>query len=210
MAKDRTIPALARLERRVVGFAELARRVLAAPARCGGTRLVGVDGPSAAGKTELAGRLAAALGDPPVVHMDDLYEGWDGLGEGVRRLRSLTDALAAGGAGRYDRYDWSRGSYGEPVDLGSPPVLVVEGVGAGSVADRASLVVWLETPEVMRYRRGMARDGEAYRPHWDSWAAQEREHYAAVPTRERADEVVDGAAAVAYDPATQVVLYRAE
>jgi hypothetical protein len=208
MAKDRTIPALARLERRVVGFDELARRVLAAPPRCGDSRLVCVDGPSAAGKTALAGRLAAALGDPPVVHMDDLYAGWDGLAEGVRRLRSLTDALAAGSAARYDRYDWALGSYGDPVDLGVPPVLVVEGVGAGAVADRASLLVWLETPEVVRYRRGMARDGEAYRPHWDRWASQEREHYFAVPTRERADEVVDGAPVVAYDPVTQVVLYR--
>jgi hypothetical protein len=207
MAKDRTIPALARLERRVVGFASLAQRVLDSPPRCGDTRLVCVDGPSAAGKTELALQLAAALGGPPVVHMDDLYDGWDGLDAGVRQLRSLTDALAAGRPGRYDRYDWAAGAYGPPVDLGTPPVLVVEGVGSGAVAARTVLLVWLETPEVVRYRRGMVRDGEAYRPHWDRWAAQEREHYAAVPTRERADVVVDGAPVVVYSPDTEVVTY---
>jgi len=192
MAKDRMPPAVARLDRRVVGFAELADQVRAAPPRCGGTRLVCVDGPSAAGKTDLAARLAAALDNPPLVHMDELYDGWDGLAEGVRRLHGLVDALAAGLPARYERYDWARGSYGPAVELGTPPVLVV----------------WLETPEVTRYRRGMARDGEAYRPYWDRWAAQEREHYAEVPTRESADVVVDGAPAVAYDPGTELVLYR--
>jgi hypothetical protein len=205
--KDPAPPALARLDRRVVGFAELAARVRAAPPRCGGTRLVCVDGPSAAGKTDLAARLGSALGDPPVVHMDDLYDGWDGLAEGVRRLHALVFALADGPA-RYRRYDWSRAGYGAEVDLGEPPVLVVEGVGAGAVAAQAVLVVWLETPEVVRYRRGMARDGEAYRPYWDRWAAQERAHYAEVPTRDAADVVVDGAPKVAYDPRTELVTYR--
>jgi hypothetical protein len=140
--------------------------------------------------------------------MDDLYDGWDGLAEGVRRLRALVSALADGPA-RYRRYDWARGSYGDLVDLGQPPVLVVEGVGAGAVVESASLLVWLETPELVRYRRGMARDGETYRPYWDRWAAQERAHYAAVPTRDRADVVVDGAPVVRYDPALQVVTGRA-
>jgi uridine kinase len=198
-------PAVARLDRRVVGFAELARRVREAPPRCGRTRLVCVDGPSAAGKTDLAARLTGALDGPPVVHMDDLYDGWDGLAEGVRRLRELVSALADGPAG-YRRYDWARGEYGAEVSLGSPPVLVVEGVGAGAVASRAVLTIWLETPEIVRYRRGMARDGEAYRPYWDRWAAQERAHYATFPTRDRADVVVDGAPQVLYDPPTQVVL----
>jgi hypothetical protein len=204
MARDRMPPAVARLDRRVVGFDALAARVLAAPPRCGRTRLVCVDGPSAAGKTDLAARLAAALGDPPVVHMDDLYDGWDGLAEGVRRLRALVEALADGPA-RYHRYDWALGEYRDEVDLGRPPVLVVEGVGAGAVAAAAVLTIWLETPEIVRYRRGMARDGEAYRPFWDRWAAQERAHYATVPTRDLADVVVEGAPDVSYDPRTQVV-----
>jgi uridine kinase len=199
-------PAVARLDRRVVEFAALARRVRDAPPRCGRTRLVCVDGPSAAGKTDLAARLTGALDGPPVVHMDDLYDGWDGLAEGVRRLRGLTDDLAAGRPARYARYDWGRGAYGAEVDLGTPPVLVVEGVGAGAVAERAALTIWLETPEIVRYRRGMARDGEAYRPYWDRWAAQERAHYATFPTHDLADVVVDGAPKVRYDPATQVVL----
>ncbi len=39
--------------------------------------------------------------------------------------------------------------------------------------------------------RGIARDGEAYRPHWERWAEQEARLYAADRTRERADLVID-------------------
>jgi uridine kinase len=208
MAKNPPIPAMARLAREVVGFDEVAARVLAAPARCGGTRLVCVDGLSGAGKTALAERLAAALDGPPVLHMDDLYDGWDGLAEGVRRLRELVDALAGGAPARYRGYDWHRGAYGDEVDLGHPEVLVVEGVGAGAAGDHASLVLWLDAPETVRYRRSMARDGEAYRPHWEAWASQERVHFAATDTRGRADLVIDAAPAVHHDPHSQIVLHK--
>lgn len=42
-------------------YADLARRILDRPPRLGSTRLVAVDGPSGAGKTVFAGRLAAAV-----------------------------------------------------------------------------------------------------------------------------------------------------
>ena len=210
MAKDRRIPALDRLERDVVGYAELADRVRAAPARCGGTRLVCVDGPSGSGKTVLADRLAAALGDPPVVHMDDLYAGWDGLNEGAARLSDeIVEPLANGRPAAYRRWDWAADRYAEAVELGTPDVLVVEGVGAGTTAAHASLLVWVETPAAQRFRRGMDRDGEAaYRPHWERWAAQEERHFAAAGTRDRADLVVDGAPTVQHDPATHLVRFH--
>ena len=46
-----------------------------APARCGTTRVVAVDGPSGAGKTDFAGALAACLPVAQLLHMDDLYPG---------------------------------------------------------------------------------------------------------------------------------------
>ena len=208
MAKDPPIPALARLDRRVVGLAGLAADALARPARCGRTRLVCVDGRSAAGKTALAERLAGAFGGPVVVRMDDLYPGWEGLAEGVTALREqIVAPLVAGRPAGYRRWDWHADRHAEWHDLGTPDVLLVEGVGAGAAAEHASLLVWLEVPAGQRYRRAMARDGEAYRPHWDRWAAQEDAHYAATPTRERADVVVDGAPTVVHDPRTQLVLF---
>jgi cytidylate kinase len=125
--------------------------------------------------------------------MDDLYPGWDGLAAGVEALRrDVVAPLAEGRPARYRRWDWTKNVYAEPRDLGTPPVLVIEGVGAGAVAPSAegptaSLLVWLDAAEAIRHRRAMERDGATYAPHWARWAAQERAHFAADRTRERAD-----------------------
>jgi dephospho-CoA kinase len=155
------------------------------PPRCGSTLLVCVDGPSGAGKSELAAALARTLGGPPVVPMDELYPGWDGLAAGVARLHDeIVAPLAAGRAAGYRRWDWARDTFGEHRDLGTPPLLVVEGVGAGTAP---GLLVWVDAPDEVRYRRAMARDGAGFAPLWSRWAAQEQAHFAADRTRDRAD-----------------------
>ncbi len=122
--------------------------------------------------------------------MDDLYPGWDGLAQGVALLRAEVVApLAAGQPARYPRWDWVRAAFVERRDLGTPPLLVVEGVGSGA-AGATSLLVWLDAPEEVRHRRAMERDGAAYAPYWNRWAAQERAHFAADATRARADVVL--------------------
>lgn len=172
---------------------QLAASVWADPPRCGTTRLVCVDGPSASGKTTLAARLATELGGAPVVAMDDLYPGWDGLDAAVPLLMGrIVTPLVDGRAAHSPRFDWARDRYGPERALGTPPVLVVEGVGSGAhlVAVHANLVVWVEAPEAERHRRGLARDGGAYAPFWARWAAQEHRHFATEGTRARADVVV--------------------
>jgi cytidylate kinase len=47
--------------------------------------------------------------------------------------------------------------------------------------------MWLDASEEVRYRRAMERDGATYAPHWARWAAQERAHFTADRTRDRAD-----------------------
>jgi uridine kinase len=192
-----------------VEITALAERVHAAPPRCGKTRLVCIDGPSGSGKTTLAARLATALGDPPVLHMDDIYPGWDGLAASVPLLHEQVVApLAEGRPARYRRYDWHRGEFAEAHDLGTPELLVVEGAGCGArvIAERAVLLVWIEAPRDERFRRGIARDGETYRPHWERWARQEAAHFAAEGTARRADVRVDGAPRSPHDPTRDLVL----
>ena len=55
--------------------------VAAAEPRCGGTVVVAVDGPSGAGKTTLTRELRRRLDGPPVIHLDAVYPGWDGLAQ---------------------------------------------------------------------------------------------------------------------------------
>lgn len=165
----------------------------AAAPRCGRTRLVCVDGRSGSGKTTFAGRLAAEL-DAPVLHLDDVYPGWDGLAAAIPLVvDGVVAPLVTGRAGAYRRWDWGRAASGDVVELGRPGVLVVEGVGSGArvIAGHAVLLVWTEAPDDVRRRRGLARDGETYRPHWDRWAAQEDAYLAAEDPRARADLVID-------------------
>lgn len=183
----------------VLSVGALARRVLTAPPRLGPVRLVCVDGPAGSGKTTLAGRLGDALG-APVLHLDDLYEGWDGLDGVFERLDGQVLApLAAGRPGRYRRYDWTAGDWAEWHEVPVPDVLVVEGCGSAprALGDRAVLVVVVEAPADLRLERGLARDGEAMRDEWLRWMGLEAVHLAREGTRDRADVVVDGRAPLA-------------
>lgn len=153
-----------------------------------------MDGPAGSGKTCLAGVLADLLGADgqpvPVVHMDDLFPGWDGLTDAVPRLLEwVLEPLSAGRVARWRRYDWDAEAYAEWHEVPRSPVVVVEGVSSGSrdCAPHLALLVWVEAAYDVRMARGLARDGETFAPYWDRWAAQEAEHFAAEATRTRAE-----------------------
>ena len=164
----------------------------ARPAAYGGGRLLCIDGPSGSGKTTLAAAVAELVPGSRVIHMDDLFEGWGGLPTVDAQLDGLLRPIAAGRPGHYRRYDWHSGAYAETVTVDPAPLLVLEGVGSGSlvVADLVTALVWVEAARELRMRRGLERDGEAFAPHWEAWAVAEQEHFARHGTRGRADLVV--------------------
>lgn len=168
-------------------------------ARCGQVRVVAVDGPSGSGKTVLATALARDLG-APLVQMDDLFPGWDGLDQAPGLLtEQVLEPLARGERAAYRRWDWHADAWDGTVTVPEAPLVVVEGCGSsvGPAAPHAALRVWVEADTEQRMWRGIARDGEAYRPHWERWARQEQELFAADGTRGRADVVVDSSAPAA-------------
>jgi uridine kinase len=170
----------------VTRIADAVRRAVP---QAGGTRVVAIDGRSGAGKTS----LAAALGDrlqAPVVSLEDLYGGWDGLERGIDLLVSaVLEPLAAGRAARVPRYDWIARAWAEPTAIEPPPILIVEGVGAGArrAAAFESVLVWLEVPAPVRKKRALDRDGATFARYWDQWAAQEDAMLARDRTPDRAD-----------------------
>lgn len=162
-------------------------------------RLVCIDGPGGSGKTTLAAAINDLVPSCTVIHMDDLYDGWSGLREGADQLGPLLGSLAEDRPGHYRRYDWVAGAYAETVEVAPVPLLVVEGVGSGSllVADLITVLVWVEVEPGLRLARGLVRDGEAARTEWERWMVGEQELFAREATAERADVLVDGTSAAA-------------
>ena len=172
---------------------------LGRPPTLGAGRLVCIDGPAGSGKTTLADEIAVAsrhlVPSVRVLHMDDLYEGWAGLGDVALRVRDgIVAPLVRGLPGRYRRWDWLASSWAEEHLVDPCSVLVIEGVGAGATeyADAIGTLVWVEAPHEERMARGLERDGLAMRSHWESWMVSESAHFTRQQTRARADVVVDG------------------
>jgi uridine kinase len=171
-------------------------RVLDRPATLGTGRLLCVDGPSGAGKTTLAeavGARAAEAGvEHRVVHLDDLYDGWDGLPRVHEQLATVLEPLAEGRPGTYRRYDWLAGRYAEDVTVDPVPLLVLEGVGSWdpAYAGLVTCLVWLDGPAEERLARVVARDGAALEPQLRRWAQEELVHLARTGAREHADLAV--------------------
>ncbi|MCH1868555.1 AAA family ATPase [Nocardioides sp. CFH 31398] len=169
------------------------------PPTLGTGRLVCLDGPAGTGKTTLAAAIADRAGPDgcEVVHADDLYAGWSGLGEVAVQLDSLLPPLAEGRPGAYRRWDWHASAWAGTVTVAPSPLLLVEGVGswAAAHAARVTVLVWLTAPVALRRDRVLARDGATVAPHLDAWSADEDAHHRAQGTEAHADLVVDAAAA---------------
>lgn len=167
----------------------------AAAPRAGRTAVLAIDGRSGSGKTTLAAALRDEL-DCPLVTLEDLYGGWDGLEHGISLLVSeVLRPLAAGRPAVVPRYDWTTRTWAAPALLPVPRTLIVEGAGAGAraAATFTSLIVWLEAPEGTRRKRALDRDGALYAPFWDQWAAQEERMLARELTPDRAGVRIDTA-----------------
>ena len=171
---------------------EVVRMVRGAEPRCGPVTVVAIDGQSGSGKTTLAKGVSEALG-APVVHMDRLYPGWDGLAQAVGLLvTQVLEPLARGERAAYRVWDWGADAWDGVDEVPRSDVLVIEGCGSSVAAagDYAAVRVFMEAPWKERIRRGLKRDGESYRPHWERWAAQEAALFAQDGTRECADLVL--------------------
>jgi uridine kinase len=174
--------------------AELAARLAKTEPRLGRTRLIGVDGRSGAGKTWLADQLTAALG-APVIHMDDLYPGWDGLARAAGVLTEwVIEPLAKQEPARWRRFDWDSMSYAEWHTTEPANVVVLEGCGSirSALAGVYAARIWVEAPAAARRQRLRARpDWDAYEPHARRWAELEEQLYATEHTRQHCDVIVE-------------------
>lgn len=156
--------------------------------------MIAIDGPAGSGKTSLAGKLVHAS-EAQLVHMDDVYPGWEGLRAAGTQIEHLLLALASGRRGIYRRYDWEQGAYAEEHVVQPQGTLIVEGVGSvrREYLTSISLIVMVQEPDaVERLRRGLVRDGIDAKPHWERWMREEDDLHREVGLAQLADVVVNG------------------
>ena len=150
-----------------------------------------IDGRAGSGKSTLADEVQNEffkLGEsaPRVVHLDDLYPGWDGLQLGVEYLqRAILTPLSKREVAHYQIFDWESGERKEWREFSGGTPLIIEGCGAinRNSIEFADLSIWLEESEETRKQRWIGREGSD--EHWSEWAAQELDFYA----RERSAEL---------------------
>ncbi|MEE6280825.1 hypothetical protein [Georgenia sunbinii] len=164
------------------------------PASASRPFVLGIDGRSGAGKSELAAAVVERVPGAQLIHLEDAYRGWDGLRAGLETVADgVLRPLRESRGGSFQRYDWHRGELGETEEIPAAGVVVVEGCGAGSVvlAPYIDALVWLDAPEATRHRRAMDRDSDNWIDQWSSWAAQEDEILAEHDARAAADLLLD-------------------
>ena len=154
-----------------------------------------IDGRAGSGKSTLAAAVQNEffkIGEstPRIIHMDDLYPGWDGLAAGAEYLqRAILNPLSNRIVAHYQRYDWTLSERTEWREFAGGTPLIVEGCGAinSNSINHANLSIWLDADEATRYERWVKREGST--EFWAEWAAQELDFYARERSRDLAQMI---------------------
>jgi uridine kinase len=162
-------------------------------------KILTIDGPAGSGKSTLAEQLRSECESQglstQIIHMDDIYNGWD------RALsEDLTQALLAiirgffGGVISFQKFDWQENRFQRTITFASPEVLILEGVGSGQREIRNSVTasIWIEADPDVAFERVISRDGEKIRPFMEKWLVSQELHFQRERTKSAAQFLFSG------------------
>ena len=159
--------------------------------------VLAIDGPAGSGKSTLASEIARAFSGTysiEVIHLDELYNGWDdALSQDLfHRIAQLIAAQRAGQATDLAIYDWSATSFSGSREIKNAQLLIIEGVGSSNQLLHANLTtsIWLDIDQSIGLARVLERDGEEIRGEMVKWQKMESEYFAHDLTRERAEFIL--------------------
>ena len=160
------------------------------------TPIVLIDGRAGSGKSTFAESLQQQLfrdgeSAPRVIHMDNIFEGWDGLALGSDYMvRFILQPLARRETASWQDWSWVKNQRSSWREFSGGTPLIVE--GCGSLTERskehADISIWLEASEEVRRERWIQR--ERHLEKFDFWAAQELDFYAREKSQSLADLVI--------------------
>lgn len=163
----------------------------------GSVRVIAIDGPAGSGKTTLADELCKLLPSYAIVHMDDLYDGWnqDLVTELPHRIETqILKPLSLGHKAHFQTYDWHQDLFTNDQAIDNPEFLILEGVGAANpkLKEYFALSIWVEAQPALLLDRLIARDGQQMRDQLVAWQVHEAEYFDKLDVRSSVNLVVRG------------------
>jgi uridine kinase len=160
------------------------------------TPIVIIDGRAGSGKSTFAESLQQQLfrdgeSAPRVIHMDNIFEGWEGLSLGSDYLlRFILQPLARRETASWQDWSWVKNQRSSWREFSGGTPLIVEGCGSLSERSKehADIAIWLEASEETRRERWIQRERNLDK--FDFWAAQELDFYAREKSQSLADLVI--------------------
>jgi uridine kinase len=175
---------------------KISSQVLELIDRANQTPIVLIDGRAGSGKSTFVEALQQQLvrdgeSAPRVIHMDNIFEGWDGLALGSDYMvRFILQPLARQETASWQDWSWVKNQRSSWREFSGGTPLIVE--GCGSLTERskehADISIWLEASEEVRRERWIQR--ERHLEKFDFWAAQELDFYAREKSQSLADLVI--------------------
>jgi len=194
----------------VCNLSDLVQNVNSSSKKCGQTKIVVIDGPAGSGKTTLAKSLSGLLENCPIIHMDEIYEGWENaLSPKTSQdlVEWIINPLLEDKSIEYLKYDWHLVQRIEKVVINNSKVMIIEGVGASvsEISKHACLKLWIEVNEETGINRVLTRDGLQIQEQMKKWQSQESKFFIENNSKENSDIWIDGDPVVKIDTSSQFV-----
>ena len=191
-------------------ISELVELIQSSSIKCGETKLICIDGPAGSGKTTLANSLSKYLDKCPIVHMDEIYEGWEeSLSQKTTNdlYQWIIEPLLKKQIIEFFKFDWTISKRNEKVVIRSHPYLIIEGVGSSvkKISEHASLKIWIEVNQSLGVERVLKRDGQQIKDQMKNWQIQELNYFNENKTKENSNIWIDGSPEVNIDTSSQFV-----
>jgi len=159
--------------------------------------LIAIDGPAGAGKTTLAAKFFTEFSidkSVVVIHMDDLYDGWDNALSNAlsSTLAKILQAYKTRSVLTLPIYNWSTMGFDSTRSFQPSEIVIIEGVGAGQkiVRDAGAILYWLDIEPEIGLARVLQRDGFEIESQMRQWQITQDAHFAGDATRKHADHII--------------------
>jgi uridine kinase len=156
--------------------------------------LLAIDGPAGAGKTTFAAKLETELSASAtvkVIHMDDLYNGWDNALSNA--LSEILDRISTAHLANREFvikiFNWKSMQFDTEETIVPTDYLIIEGVGAAQqiVRDSGATTYWLDIEPEIGLQRVLERDGAHIEAQMRRWQVEQDKHFARDETRENCE-----------------------